>query len=127
MPNHALVICEHCRFSVDQEMQDGQLGGKHLLNQLMPLYETWYRKTELEIQTTGCLCVCDRPCAIAFTGANKYSYLFGDLPPLECASDLLAASELYLDSKDGWVDGYRLPLGIRSCRIARIPPAPVSR
>jgi len=127
MATHALVICEHCGFSTDQAEQNGQSGGQHLLNQLMPLYETWHRKTELEIQTTGCLCVCNHPCAVAFTGANKYTYLFGDLPPLECATDLLAASELYLESENGWVDGYRLPVGIRPCRIARIPPAPASQ
>jgi len=127
MANHALFICEYCRFSATQDEQDGQSGGQHLLNQLMPLYETWHRKAEVEIQTSSCLCICGKPCAVALTGANKYTYLFGNLPPLECAADLLSFSELYLDSDNGWVDGYRLPMGIRSCRIARIPPAPVSK
>lgn len=44
MANHALVICEHCRFSTTQDEQDARSGGQHLLNQLMPLYETWHRK-----------------------------------------------------------------------------------
>lgn len=126
MAHHALVICEHCGFSADQDLQDGQSGGTHLLKQLMPLYETWSRKAELEIQTVGCLCICDRPCAIALTGFQKYTYLFGDISPLEQAADLLAASELYLDSENGWVDGFRLPAALRPCRIARIPPAPPS-
>lgn len=127
MANHALVICEHCEFSANQNLQDGQSGGAHLLNQLMPLYETWSRKAELEIQTVGCLCICDRPCAIAFTGSQKFTYLFGNLPPLECAADLLTASELYLDSENGWVDGFCLPIALRPRRIARIPPAPFSK
>ena len=124
MANHALVICEHCGFSTDQDLQDGQSGGTHLLNQLMPLYETWSRKAELEIQTVGCLCICEHPCAIALTGSEKFTYLFGDLPPLECAADLLTACELYLDSKNGWVDGSCLPITLKPRRIARIPPAP---
>ncbi len=124
MANHRLIICEHCSFSPTQDEHEGLSGGAHLLNKLKPLYEQWSRKAELEIQTTGCLCVCDRPCAIALVGTHKYTYLFADLPPLDCAADLLTASELYLDSEDGSVDRYQLPPALRSQRLARIPPAP---
>jgi predicted metal-binding protein len=124
MANHHLIICEHCGFSPEHDDHEGLSGGTHLLNQLKPLYEQWSRQAELEIQTTGCLCVCDRPCAIAFVGTNKFTYLFSDLSPLDCATDLIAASELYLDSDNGWVNGYDLPPTLRSKRLARIPPAP---
>ena len=82
------------------------------------------RRAELDLETTGCLCVCDRPCAIAFVGTHKPSFLFGDLSPETSAEDLLIAAELYLDKADGMVPAYDLPLPLRSRRIARMPAAP---
>ncbi|NDJ17353.1 DUF1636 domain-containing protein [Myxacorys almedinensis] len=124
MANHILVVCEHCGFSADQDQHEGLSGGTHLLKQLMPLYENWSRKSELDIQTVGCLCACERPCAIALAGTAKITYLFGDLPPLNCAADLLTLSELYIDSEDGYILPAHLPKLLRSRRFARIPPAP---
>ncbi|MUL37728.1 DUF1636 domain-containing protein [Gloeocapsopsis dulcis] len=123
--SHILFVCEACGFSADQELHEGQPGGAHLLNQLMPLYENWARKSELEIQTVGCLCACDRPCAVALGATNKITYLFGDLPPLESAEALLKLGELYLDSEDGYILPAKLPLVLRHRRYARIPPVPV--
>jgi predicted metal-binding protein len=124
MSNHCLIVCEHCSFSAEQDEHEGLSGGAHLLNQLKSLYENWARKADLEIQTTGCLCICDHPCAIALVGTHKFTYVFGDLPPLDCAADLLTACELYLDSEKGSVNRCDLPSALRSKRLARIPPAP---
>ncbi|MEM9485646.1 MAG: DUF1636 domain-containing protein [Cyanobacteria bacterium P01_F01_bin.116] len=66
----------------------------------------------------------DRACTIAFVATNKPTYLFGDLSDTDSAADLLTAGELHLDSEDGMVPAIQLPAKLRSCRIARIPPAP---
>jgi predicted metal-binding protein len=124
MAKHILVVCEDCGFSANQHKHEGQAGGIHLLNQLKPLYENWSRKSELEIQTVGCLCACDRPCTIGLTGTSKITYLFGDLPPLESAADLLTLGELYIDSEDGYILPAKMPKLLRDRRFARIPPAP---
>ncbi len=76
-------------------MKDNQ-AKRTYIHQLMPLYENWARKSELEIQTVDCLCACERPRAIALGATNKITYLFGDLPPLESAEALLQLCELYL-------------------------------
>jgi predicted metal-binding protein len=91
MPDQ-LIVCQSCGFTADEEKRDGETGGAHLLKNLEALYEQWPRKGELAIATTGCLCICDQPCAIAYVGTDKPTYLF---------ADLLTATELYLDSKDG--------------------------
>jgi predicted metal-binding protein len=122
---HQLIVCKSCGFSVDEEKRNGETGGAHLLKHLESLYEQWPRKEELTIETTGCLCICERPCAIAYVGTRKPTYLFADLDPATCAADLLAAAELYLDSKDGMVSAYTLPKELQPCRIARIPSAPL--
>jgi predicted metal-binding protein len=124
MTNHVLIVCKSCGFSTDEETREGEPGGTHLLKHLQALYEQWPRKGELTIETTGCLCICEKPCAIAFVGTHKPTYLFANLNPATCAADLLTASELYLDSKDGMVSAYKLPASLQPCRIARIPPVP---
>lgn len=124
MAKHVLVVCEACGASNEQEGSNQKTDGIRLLHQLKELHEQWSRKDELAIETTTCLCICERPCAIAYVGTGKPTYLFGDLDPEHSAADLLTASELYLDSEDGMVPAFKLPSKLRPCRIARIPPAP---
>jgi predicted metal-binding protein len=123
MPDQ-LIVCKGCGFAADEEKRDGETGGAHLLKQLEAKYADWPHKDELTIKTTGCLCICDQPCAIAFVGTGKPTYLFADLDPTTSAADLLTAADLYLDSNDGMVSAYWLPSELQSRRIARIPPAP---
>jgi predicted metal-binding protein len=122
MVKHILVVCKACG-ATSEEDASKETDGIRLLNQLKQLHDQWPRKDELAIETTSCLCICERPCAIAYVGTHKPTYLFGDLP-VKSAADLLAASELYLDSEDGMVPAYKLPANLRPRRIARIPPAP---
>ena len=123
MPDQ-LIVCKSCGFSEDEEKRDGETGGEHLLKHLAALYDQWPRKGELTIETTGCLCICEKLCAIAYVGTGKPTYLFADLDPATCADDLLTAAELYLDSEDGMVPCFKLPDELQSRRMARIPPAP---
>ena len=122
MPDQ-LIVCQSCGFTATEEKRDGETGGAHLLNQLQALHEQWPRKDELAIAPTGCLCICEQPCAIAYVGTGKPTYLFTDLDPTTCAADLLTAAALYLDSKDGMVPLFKLPDDLQSHRTARIPPA----
>lgn len=124
MTKHVLIVCKACGATSDEDSLTQETDGARLLNQLKELHEEWPRKDELAIETTSCLCICERACAIAYVGTHKPTYLFGDLDPATCAADLLAASELYLDSEDGMVPAFKLPAKLKPCRIARIPPAP---
>ena len=123
MPDQ-LIVCKSCGFATDEEKRGGETGGNYLLKQLESLYADWPRKGELAIATTGCLCICEQPCAIAYVGTGKPTYLFTDLDPTNCAADLLTTAELYLDSQDGMVSAYKLPDDLQSHRTARVPPAP---
>ncbi len=123
MPDQ-LIVCKSCGFAVDEEKRNGETGGAHLLKQLEALYAQWPRRDELAIATTGCLCICDQPCAVAYVGTSKPTYLFTDLNPTTCAADLLITAALYLDSDDGMVPCFKLPDELQSHRTARIPPAP---
>lgn len=123
MSKHVLIVCKNC--GVAEHDSVGQAAaGMQLLHHLRALHAQWPRRDELVIETTGCLCICDRACTIAFVGTGKPTYLFGDLPATDSAADLLTAGELYLNSEDGMVPANQLPTKLRPCRIARIPPAP---
>jgi predicted metal-binding protein len=118
-----LIVCTSCGFSRQEEKRDGKTGGEHLFAQVKMLHSQWCRREECMIVSIGCLCICDSPCAIAYVGAGKPTYLFANIDPDSCAADLLTAAELYLDSKDGMVSACSLSVDLRRCRIARIPPA----
>lgn len=124
MSEHVLFVCESCHFSPTQEKYCGQLGGKLLLDRVLERYSDWSGQSELEIQRVGCLCICDRPCAVALAGVNKPTYLFGDLPALDSASALLTLGELYIESDRGMIPRYQLPEVLQPARLARIPPFP---
>ena len=126
MAKHALVICKACQANSVDNTSSQKTGGDRLLKQIKELHKRWARKDELAIETTTCLCICKRACAIAFIGTGKPTYLFGDLSPTDSAADLLTAGELYLDSEDGMEPANQLPAKLRPRRIARIPPAPTS-
>jgi len=123
MAQHVLIVCAACHCSREHEATSQDADGSRLLHQLRALHAQWPRQQDLAIETTTCLCICERPCAIAYVGTGKPTYLFGDLPP-DSAADLLSVAELYLDSNDGMVPAYQLPASLRSRRIARIPAAP---
>ncbi|MBV5261873.1 DUF1636 domain-containing protein [Synechococcus moorigangaii CMS01] len=132
-PLHQLIVCEACvcaspenkdHHSTDDDQSANSLTGATLLAQLQTLHRQWSYRDQLSLNTTGCLCICENPCAIAFVGRHKASILFGDLDPVTGATDLLTAAELYIASGDGMVPLYQLPKSLRPRRVARIPPAP---
>ncbi|NEQ33752.1 MAG: DUF1636 domain-containing protein [Leptolyngbya sp. SIO4C5] len=123
MAKHVLVVCEACG-AAQEDGASKETDGLRLFNQLKELHKQWPRKDELAIETTSCLCICERACAVAYVGTHKPTYLFGNLDPVKSVADLLAAGELYLDSEDGMVPAFKLPASLHPCRIARIPPAP---
>lgn len=124
MTKHTLFVCQSCSLTTEQDQPEENMDGNALLSQLLSLYEGWLRQAELQIQSVGCLCICDRPCAVAITSQEKPTFLFVDLPPTEVAPALLQLCELYLDSEDGFVPRFKLPEILQPARLARIPPAP---
>ncbi len=124
MAKHALFICKSCLFSPTEREYRGQRGGFHLLNHLKTLYQNWTLQSEFLIQEVECLSACNRPCTVAFAAPNKTTLMFGDLPPLECAADILQLSEHYYASPDGIVPRQERPEVLRKGILARIPPLP---
>ena len=69
-----------------------------------------------------CLSACDRGCAVAFSGARKWTYVFGGLDPREAARDLLTCAALYRAAQDGFLERSARPERLRPAIVARVPP-----
>jgi predicted metal-binding protein len=121
---HILFVCQSCRNSTQEKQDKEQSDGANLLNQLINLHQNWTSQSELEIQAVNCLWACSHPCVVAFSGSNKYTYLFTDLPFGEAAPALLQLGEHYLESEDGTILWKKFPELLQSVDMAQIPPLP---
>ncbi|MEM6403888.1 MAG: DUF1636 domain-containing protein [Cyanobacteria bacterium P01_D01_bin.116] len=126
MASHTLFVCKFCYFSPTQRDYMGKRGGKHLLSKLLELHQEWSLKSEFLIAEVECLSACKRPCAIALTAPKKTNLMFGDLPPLESATDILKLCEKYRASTNGIVPRNERPEVLQKGILARIP-APIDQ
>ncbi len=126
MAAHTLFVCKSCYFSATQRDYMGERGGKHLLSKLLELHQQWSFKSEFFIAEVECLSACKRPCAVALTAPKKTTLMFGDLPPLESAEDILKLCEKYRASTNGIVPRSERPEVLQKGILARIP-APIDQ
>jgi predicted metal-binding protein len=69
-----------------------------------------------------CLAVCKRPCTVALVGADKWTYLIGDLDPEAHIDEIVAAAKSFAASENGIVPWRERPASFRKGVIARVPP-----
>lgn len=119
MTKPTLLICTTCSATIahDDVTDDTLTEGKVLLQQLQDS-----ASTDLNLQAVGCLWTCDRPCSATFTCPEKYTYHFVDLNHTNSITELQQFSELYINSKDGYVKPPKMPGELRSRLLVRIPP-----
>jgi predicted metal-binding protein len=65
---------------------------------------------------------CLRPCVVAFSDRDRFTYLFGDLDPARHVDDIFVAFRMWLSRSDGFMDRNKRPPSMRSGILARIPP-----
>ena len=76
----------------------------------------------LTVETVDCLAVCKRPCTVALVGADKWTYLIGDLDPCSHVDEIVAAAKSFAASDNGIVPWRERPASFRKGVIARVPP-----
>ena len=76
----------------------------------------------VQIEPVDCLAVCDRPCAIAFSARDKWTYLIGDINPEVDAEDILLAPIRIATSGQPVLALAERPPFFRSGIIGKIPP-----
>nr|RNJ67505.1 MAG: DUF1636 domain-containing protein [Leptolyngbya sp. IPPAS B-1204] len=121
MSQHTLFICKSCNSVHSDDVDYEKAEGAVLLNQLQDMHQEWPDRDRLEIRSVGCLWTCDHPCAAAFSGPDKATYLFTKVPTEQGAEALLQFGELYLNSKAGNIPWKQFPEALQSAAVAKIP------
>ena len=124
MTKHILFVCQSCGFSASQRDYLGKRGGDHLLQALLQRQDHWSLQSEYRVEGVPCLSACNRRSVNALSAPNKTTLMFGDLPPLESAGEILQLAEQYYASLDGIVPRQERPEMLKKGILASIPPLP---
>lgn len=72
-----------------------------------------------------CLSVCKRPCTVAASAPDRWTYVWGDLDPATHLEEILDGIAKYAASADGIVPWRERPQIFKKGVVARIPPFPL--
>jgi predicted metal-binding protein len=81
----------------------------------------------INLRRVRCMSQCLRPCVVAFSHRDRFTYLFGDLDPARHVGDVLVAVRMWLSGSDGFMERKERPPSMRSGILARIPPLDCTR
>lgn len=116
-----IFVCVSCRRSLGDAEDSFDQPGRGLVETLTTrLRESG--KTGVTVLPVDCLAVCKRPCTVALAGADKWTYLIGDLDPQTHADEIVAAAISFAASGNGIVPWRERPASFRKGVIARVPP-----
>lgn len=124
-----LYVCATCRPEGGPEATEERPGS--LL--LRALERAQARRAEagdpvpVRIEAAQCLSVCKRPCTVAVTGPERWTYVWGDLDPQAHPDEILDGLARYAASADGIVPWRERPQIFKKGVVARIPPLPAAR
>ena len=76
----------------------------------------------IQVVAVDCLAVCKRPCTVAVTGPDKWTYLVGDLDPVAHLAEIESAVRAFADTSNGIVPWKERPQTFRKGVVARVPP-----
>ena len=116
-----LSVCFRCRPADWQGGPDDTRPGSELADALED--EAFRRGIDLAVlRDVRCMSQCKRPCVVAFSSLEKFTYLFGDLDPCRDAGAVLEAFMVYAASADGFMERFERPEIMRDGILGRIPP-----
>jgi predicted metal-binding protein len=116
----SIHICIICRNAGDPQ-DAGERPGARLYRALLQAVAR--RDAPVELIPVECLSVCKRPCTIGFSGAGKWTYVYGDFAPDEASAEaILDAATLYAATPDGLIPWRQRPDALKKGVVARIPP-----
>ena len=113
-----LSICLRCRD--DREEVSNQVRGGTRLAQAV--LQAGIEEAALDVRGVHCISQCKRPCVVALSGPDRFTYIFGDLDPTQHARDVVELSALYLRSSTGFMERSDRPQSMRAGVLGRVPP-----
>jgi predicted metal-binding protein len=117
---HGLSVCFRCK-AADWRGEDVERPGVALAEAIDA--EAVRRGLDLSLlRDVRCMSQCKRPCVVAFSHPEKFTYLFGDLEATRDAAAVLDAFALYTSRDDGFMERFERPEALRDGILGRIPP-----
>ena len=119
-----LSICLRCRDG--RETRDATLddrGGRRLARAVLARFaESEAARLGMRLRGVTCMSQCKRPCTIALSGPDRFTYLFGDLDPETNAPEVLAVAAAYATAEAGFLPRHARPEVLRAGILGRVPP-----
>lgn len=117
-----LHVCTSCREPGSSREPKEDRAGFRLFQKLKQAFESSSMSDNVEVVPTECLSLCPRPCGIALSSGDRWTYLFGDQRPEVSTDDLIDCVALYLQSPDGFMARGERPHSLRGSILGRVPP-----
>ena len=117
-----LDVCTSCRTAGAPREPKENRPGYILFRELRDPVSQSPLKDRVVIRSAACLSVCPRPCGIALSLPDSWTYIFGDQQPNETAQDILDCLSIYLSSTDGFMPRKSRPKSLRASILGRVPP-----
>lgn len=117
----ALWVCISCRGKGGPVNLDERPGFR--LHQRLTPYADQLARTGIRLEAHKCLSACDRPCAVGFSGACRWGYIFGRLDETADVEALVSCAQLYAQATDGFMDRASRPESLQAKIVARLPPS----
>lgn len=114
-----IFVCVSCRRSLGDAEESCDQPGRGLVDTLQARLRG---HASVTVTPVDCLAVCKRPCTVALAGADKWTYLIGDLDPDSHAEEIVSAALSFAASENGIVPWRERPASFRKGVIARVPP-----
>ena len=121
MTTATIFVCISCRRGLGDDEEAFDQPGR-LLVEVIAAKLQGNGDDRLAVSGVDCLAVCKRPCTIALSATNKWTYLIGDLDPDTQADEIVAAARSFAASENGIVPWRERPASFRKGVIARVPP-----
>jgi predicted metal-binding protein len=116
-----IFVCVSCRRDGDGQDDASERPGLALVEAIEARLRRQGRP-DVSVAAVDCLAVCKRPCTVALSGADKWTYLIGDIDPAAHADEIVAAAQRFAASDNGIVPWRERPMSFRKGVIARVPP-----
>jgi len=116
-----IFVCTSCGLSEDAEDLNSSDGMRlHAgLEKLAALH------SNISIQPVDCLAVCDQSVTIAFSAAQKWTYVIGGVEAIRDQDDILSVAQSIWASESGVPALIDRPPFFRKGVISRLPPVPL--
>lgn len=76
---------------------------------------------DVAVETVACMNRCDKPLALALSGAARDTYLFDGVDPAIDLEDAAALVRVYADAPGGTIVDARPAGRLRQCLVGRVP------